>query len=680
MQTSGRNALSLGAGKSRAGILSRTVVQWAAIAALSLLQACSGTGTPNNYQSGNAGNPAPGVTLQAIQITPSTPLISIAETRQLQAVGVYSDGSTNNLTSQVTWAASSPASSSSSSGTNPPSYVSISSGGVATGQAIGIATITATFGSVTGVLQLIGDTNGYTASTVGILSVPFGSSIVDAAYLPQQTLIQGAYAVQEVNLDADQFSSVLPVEQALIASIPMPAGFTPNAAVASQSNSLVAVISYSSPNVQIIDASNLASDVASNTVTSTFTAPITQTVTINGTKCMICAGVLNPLNGELLLSTAQGFYSMNFTTGAFAALPFTPAPAPAQTFSFNPLAPDPYILAPNPATGEIQFMDLTTNVVTTANSAQTGVTTPGAAAIDVVTNNAAVVDANVNNQVLLGLSSLQAPVYTPVPDVGICGPGATTPLNMATLGVGANAIPQNSLHTLLVGQTSGTCLGFEIWPDAPGLTEQSAFYGFGVIPDDPDGNVFANGSDPNSIATFNSVSNKSDYALLVDSSQQWMAKINFSILFNNAEICPTCGSGVTLPSGSLVPPLYLCAEGPSCFTPIPMVFLPSPSTAVTVSVNNISFGSLAVGTSSPPIPVTLADIGLNQIAPQISVQGANPAAFTLTTSCSNILPERSTCSIVAMFVPTSAGPASAAINVAYSGGPALTVQLSGTGF
>src|SRR5208283_4590409 len=119
--------------------------------------------------------------------------------------------------------------------------------------------------------------------------------------------IQGAYAVQEVNLDADQFSNVLPVGVALLASVPMPPGFVPNAAVGSQSSFLVVVISYSSPEVQIIDASNVPSDLNNNTVIAAFTAPVSQTVTINGITCMICAAVVNPVDHNLLLSTAQGF-------------------------------------------------------------------------------------------------------------------------------------------------------------------------------------------------------------------------------------------------------------------------------------------------------------------------------------------------------------------------------------
>jgi hypothetical protein len=244
-----------------------------------ILQACGGN---SSYVTPTLGNPAPGVQLVAISISPSTSLIGLAENRQLFANATYSDGSTGVLTSGVTWATS-PASTSAA-----PGNVSVTSAGMATGLGIGSATITATVGSVVGAISLIVDTNGFTTNTTAILSVPYKSTIVDAAYLAQnQTKIRGAYAVQEVNLDADQFSSVLPVPLALLSSVPLPSGFTPDFTVGVQSSFLVAVFSYSSPSVQIIDASNNSDDVASNTVINAFTAPVTQSVTINGITCMI---------------------------------------------------------------------------------------------------------------------------------------------------------------------------------------------------------------------------------------------------------------------------------------------------------------------------------------------------------------------------------------------------------
>ena len=46
--------------------------------------------------------PAP--TLNSIAVTPANPTIQAGGTQQFTATGTYSDGSTQNITSQVTWA------------------------------------------------------------------------------------------------------------------------------------------------------------------------------------------------------------------------------------------------------------------------------------------------------------------------------------------------------------------------------------------------------------------------------------------------------------------------------------------------------------------------------------------------------------------------------------------------
>src|SRR6266852_4839467 len=75
--------------------------------------------------------------LASIAVTPTNPTITIGTTQQFTATGTYQDGTTQNITSQVLWSAST-------------SAVTITAGGLATGQSAGSATITAAQGSVTG--------------------------------------------------------------------------------------------------------------------------------------------------------------------------------------------------------------------------------------------------------------------------------------------------------------------------------------------------------------------------------------------------------------------------------------------------------------------------------------------------------------------------------------------------
>jgi hypothetical protein len=77
------------------------------------------------------------VTLKSIAVTPASPNVGIGNTLQFTATGKYSDNSTKNITSSVTWASSNTLF----------ATIRISSG-LATGVSVGTTEITATLGSV----------------------------------------------------------------------------------------------------------------------------------------------------------------------------------------------------------------------------------------------------------------------------------------------------------------------------------------------------------------------------------------------------------------------------------------------------------------------------------------------------------------------------------------------------
>jgi hypothetical protein len=657
---------------TRAG---RSVALGLTLLAFALMCACGG-GSPN-YSASTTSNPAPGVTLEKIKITPTSSIILLSQTRQLSAQGIYSDGSTQDLSSAVSWSASS----SNSTG----NFVSVSSSGLATATGIGSTSISASVGSVTGVLTLSVGTNGFSSSTMAILSVLKGNAEIDVAYLPQQTKIQSGYAVQEVDLDADQFSSFLPVPVALMASIAMPKGYVPNAAAASQASGLVAVISYSSPNVQIIDASNLSNDLANNTIIATYVSPVSQSVTLNGTSCMICAVVVNPLNNQLTLSTAQGFYSMNLSTGVFTQIPFNPAPAPSANITIDPTAtPDPFILSTVPNAGEIQILDLTTNAVTTFG-ANAGVSpSPVAGVIDLTTQYSTVVDGSTSDQTLIDFTDSQAPVIDTLQGLGVCG-GGPVYMNMVAVGVRASATVQNPF--LLTGQTSGSCVGLQQFPVlgvAGGLEPGNVYYAYGPMPStpgspsNPDGEQFVSSGDPNAIATFTSVvqSGSPLFGLLLSLDQQWLAKISFATATGFVPNFGTPG-GPTLPSGILFDSTQVLANG---MAGNPVVFLPTPSTQFTLSQDTLNFGTVSVGTASPPLTVTFTDISTQaMVTPQITLAGSDAGDFSLLTSCTVGLQPLSNCAVNITFTPTAANLRTAVLNVAVSGQPTQEVSLTGTG-
>jgi hypothetical protein len=81
-------------------------------------------------------------TLTSIAVVPPSPFVVLGLTRQLAATGNYSDSTTLDLTTQVTWSAANPAVASVSNADT--------SRGLATSHATGTTAITATLGSVTG--------------------------------------------------------------------------------------------------------------------------------------------------------------------------------------------------------------------------------------------------------------------------------------------------------------------------------------------------------------------------------------------------------------------------------------------------------------------------------------------------------------------------------------------------
>jgi hypothetical protein len=208
-------------------------------------------------------------------------------------------------------------------------------------------------------------------------------------------------------------------------------------------------------------------------------------------------------------------------------------------------------------------------------------------------------------------------------------------------------------------------------------------YSYGNVPNTPDGNVFTNGSDPNSIATFTSVVDGNNYGVLVDANQNWIAKLNLTgskstklgiltqATSEGATTLPPLPTGIALASSVML----------SGSAPDPIVFLPAPDSVAILSLNTISFGNLNVGTVSLPIPVTLSNVGLGTLdITQIAITGPNAGDFSYSTTCVNVLLLQSNCTIDVTFVPAATGSASAVLSVYDSGGQSpQTVQLSGTG-
>lgn len=101
-----------------------------------LLSSCSSDSNDHDPQAQSS--TGPGGVLSSITVTPGNSSISIEQTRQFTAVGIYGNGSSGNLTDSVIWS------------TSDENIVSISKTGLATAHAQGEAAITATMGGLSG--------------------------------------------------------------------------------------------------------------------------------------------------------------------------------------------------------------------------------------------------------------------------------------------------------------------------------------------------------------------------------------------------------------------------------------------------------------------------------------------------------------------------------------------------
>ena len=98
------------------------------LSVIALLSGCGGSSGPKLI--------AKSVTSMAV--TPANPSIAVGATQQLTATASYSDGSTANVTTSVTWTSSAA------------SVATVNSGGMVTAVAAGSATVTASLSGVNG--------------------------------------------------------------------------------------------------------------------------------------------------------------------------------------------------------------------------------------------------------------------------------------------------------------------------------------------------------------------------------------------------------------------------------------------------------------------------------------------------------------------------------------------------
>ena len=142
--------------------------------ATSVLACLSMAGCGGHGNSGSQGNTST-PTLSSINVSASTNSVSAGLTVQLSATGTYSDGSTANLTSEVSWA------------TSDNTIASVGTGGLVTTVKAGPAKITATMASVSGNITL-------TVGQAVLTSISVSGSSSPTTGTSEQLTAQGTYS------------------------------------------------------------------------------------------------------------------------------------------------------------------------------------------------------------------------------------------------------------------------------------------------------------------------------------------------------------------------------------------------------------------------------------------------------------------------------------------------------
>jgi uncharacterized protein YjdB len=133
---------------------------------------CAGGGSGNG-----GGNPK----LASIKVSAVNPTPTVGDTDQLTATGKYNDGSTQDLTSAVTWT------------TSPAGLATVGAGGVLTAQAAGAVSVTGTMGGVSGSASV-----AIAPKLVSIAITPANKAI--AASTKQQFVATGTYSDHSTQL------------------------------------------------------------------------------------------------------------------------------------------------------------------------------------------------------------------------------------------------------------------------------------------------------------------------------------------------------------------------------------------------------------------------------------------------------------------------------------------------
>jgi hypothetical protein len=405
-------------------------------------------------------------TLLSLAITPPAPSVALGRTLALAAVGTFSDASTHDLTTQVTWTAT---------GTAATVSGALGSEGVVTGAALGTSTITAALGAVTTLTDVTvtpailtsialtpldasvaaGQTVAYAAlgtfsdgSTQDLTTqVTWGSTLSAHAQISNAvgtqgvatTLVAGPTTIS-ATLGAVSASTTLTVTSATLTSIAVtPAGA---ALPKGRTQAYLAVGTYSDASTQ---------DLTSQVTWSSSMTMFAQASNAVGSQGLVTAVGIGATTITATLGAVKGSTTLTVTAAVLSSLTVTPAtasvvPGATQQFAATGTFSDGSTLTLTGATGSTwTSSDPTMATISNATGSHGLATTikPGTVTIT-ITNSGVVGTAT--------LTVLDLEVASFAPGDGMAGIRTSTPISVT---FNQPITPA----TLTAQTTAGACAG-----------------------------------------------------------------------------------------------------------------------------------------------------------------------------------------------------------------------------
>jgi plastocyanin len=269
--------------------------------------------------------------VQSIAVTPANPSVPNGLTKQFTATGTLSDNSTQDLTTQVTWASATP------------TVATISTGGLASTLQVGTSSISATLGTVSGSTTLTA-----TAPVIQSIAVtPANPSVPNG--LTQQFTATGTYTDNSTKDVTNQVTwasatlGVATISTSGLASTVATGTSSISATLGTVSGS--AVLTVAAPIIESIGITpvnpSLAKGLAQQfTATGTFSDNSTQDVTNQVTWSSATPGVATISTGGLASTLATGTSTISATLGAVTgSTTLTVTPPVVQSIAVTPNNP-----------------------------------------------------------------------------------------------------------------------------------------------------------------------------------------------------------------------------------------------------------------------------------------------------------------------------------------------------